>query len=108
VKRGELVTVAAKGHYSSKPRPAVVIQSDLFADLDSVTLCLLSSEHVQSPLIRLAIDPTPENGLDTACAVMIDKVVTVPRAATGPRIGSLDRETLVRVDRSLALFLGIA
>jgi hypothetical protein len=38
---------------------------------------------------------------------MIDKIVTVPHDTLGPRIGSLDHDLLVRVDRSLAVFLGI-
>jgi mRNA interferase MazF len=86
----------------------LIVQADLFAELESVTLCLLSSQMVESPLIRLTIDPTPDNGLEERCQVMIDKVVTVPRERIGRRIGALDRETMVRVDRSMALFLGIA
>lgn len=38
LRRGELVTVAAKGPYTSKPRPALVIQaSETLPYLDSVT-----------------------------------------------------------------------
>lgn len=39
MKRGDLVAVAAKGHYSEKPRPALVLQSDLFSALGNVTIC---------------------------------------------------------------------
>src|SRR5690606_28576817 len=108
MKRGDLVTVAAKGHYSGKPRPALIIQADLFAELQSVTVCLLTSELVDAPLIRLTVEPSGDNGLDKACQVQIDKLVTVPRARIGSRIGALDHETMVRVDRSLALFSCIA
>jgi mRNA interferase MazF len=108
VKRGDLVTVAAKGHYSGKPRPALIIQADLFAELQSVTVCLLTSHLVEAPLIRLTVEPNADNGLDKVCQVEIDKLVTVPRVRIGSRIGALDHETMVRVDRSLALFLGIA
>ena len=107
MRRGELVTVAARGDYSGKPRPALIVQADLFAELESVTVCLLSGELVEAPLIRLTVEPTPGNGLEETCQVMVDKVVTVPRARIGRVIGSLDHETLVRVDRSLALFLGV-
>lgn len=108
MKRGDLVTVAAKGHYSGEPRPALIVQADLFAHLASVTVCLLSSEVVQAPLLRLTVDPTPDNGLETRCQIQVDKLVTVPRDKLGPRIGSLSHEIMVRVERSLALFLGIA
>ncbi len=105
--RGDLVTVAARGHYSGKPRPALIVQADVFAELHSVTVCLLSGELVDAPLVRLPVEPTKENGLSGLCQVMIDKIVTVPRSRIGRQIGVLERETMIRVDRSLALFLGI-
>lgn len=108
MRRGGLVTVAANDHYSSKPRPALIIQADLFADLQSVTLCLLSSEFAEAPLLRLTVEPSAENGLESRCQIQIDKLVTVSRDKVGKCIGSLDAETMVRVERSLALFLGIA
>jgi mRNA-degrading endonuclease toxin of MazEF toxin-antitoxin module len=39
---------------------------------------------------------------------MADKVVSVRRERLGPRIGSLDRETMARIGRSLALWLELA
>ncbi len=107
IKRGDIVTVAAKGHYSGKPRPALVLQSDLFSVLGSVTICLLTTEILDTPLFRLTVEPSPSNGLRHISQIMIDKIVTIPREAIGPRIGSADRELMVRIDRSLAVFLGI-
>lgn len=101
------MTVAAKGHYSGKPRPALVLQSDLFSALGSVTICLLTTDILDTPLFRLTIEPSLSNGLQHVSQIMIDKIVTVPRDSIGTRIGSLDRELMVRVDRSLAVFLGI-
>lgn len=107
VRRGDVVTVAAKGHYSGKPRPALVLQSDLFSALGSVTICLLTTETLDAPLFRLIIEPSPANGLQQVSQIMIDKIVTVPQETIGSRIGALDRELMVRVDRSLAVFIGI-
>ena len=107
IKRGDIVTVAAKGHYSGKPRPALVLQSDLFSVLGSVTLCLLTTDIVDAPLFRLSVEPSPANGLLQTSQIMIDKIVTVPQDTIGARIGTLDREIMVRADRSLAVFLGI-
>lgn len=106
VKRGDVVTVAAKGPYSGKPRPALVLQSDLFSALGSVTVCLLTTDVLDVPLFRLTVEPS-SNGLQQVSQIMIDKIVTVPRDAIGSRIGALDHELMVRVDRSLAVFLGI-
>ena len=105
--RGDLITVAAKGHYSGKARPALILQSDLFSALGSVTICLLTTDIVDAPLFRLTVEPSPANGLLQTSQIMIDKIVTVPQATIGARIGSLDREIMVRADRSLAVFLGI-
>lgn len=105
--RGDLVTVAARGHYSGKPRPALIIQSDFFGDLSSIAICLISTESVDAPLIRVPVEPTATNGLENASQVMVDKIVTVPRSALGQQIGTLEADTLLQVDRSLALFLGI-
>ncbi len=107
IKRGDVVTVAAKGHYSGKPRPALVLQSDLFSALGSVTICLLTTDTLDAPLFRLTVAPSSSNGLQHMSQIMIDKIVTVPRDTIGARIGALDHELMVRIDRSLAVFLGI-
>lgn len=107
MKRGDIVAVAAKGHYSGKPRPALILQSDLFSALGSVTICLLTTEIIDAPLFRLSVEPSPGNGLKQLSQIMIDKIVTVPHSTIGTRIGSLDHDVMVRVDRSLAVFLGI-
>lgn len=91
-----------------KPRPALVIQADTFVQTDSVTVLLLSSTQVSAPLIRLSVQPTPQNGLRRPSQVQIDKVMTVRRAKVGPPIGRLDDATLLAVTRLLALFLGVA
>ncbi|CAI4030658.1 putative endoribonuclease MazF [Nitrospira tepida] len=107
MKRGDIVAVAAKGHYSGKPRPALILQSDLFSALGSVTICLLTTEIIDAPLFRISVEPSPESGLKQPSQIMIDKIVTVPRDAIGARIGSLDHDVMVRVGRSLAVFLGV-
>jgi mRNA interferase MazF len=107
MRRGDLVTVAAPGDYG-KPRPALVIQSDLFEALPSVTLCLVTSELRDAPIFRITIDPSPENGLRRVSQIQVDKVLTVARERVGATIGRLDDATLLKVSRSLAVFIGIA
>jgi mRNA interferase MazF len=107
MRRGDLVTVAAPGDYG-KPRPALVIQSDLFDALPSVTLCLVTSELRDAPIFRITVNPSAENGLRRASQVQVDKVLTVARERVGATIGRLDDATLLNVNRSLAVFLGIA
>jgi len=107
VRRGDLVTVAMPGDFG-KPRPALVIRSDLFEMTATVTVLLLSSTLADAPLIRLTVRPTPENGLLRPSQVQVDKAVSVKRERIGAAIGRLDDETMLAVTRSLALFLGIA
>ena len=108
MKRGELVTVALSGDHG-KPRPAVVVQADLFNERHaSVTVAPVTSTLVNAPLFRLAVEPSPRNGLRALSQVMIDELTTVRRERIGATIGDLEPETLTRVNRALALWLGIA
>lgn len=106
MRRGEVVTITLPGAYG-KPRPAVVIQSDLFDTLGSVTVLPITSEIRAAPLLRIPIEPTADNGLRKKSQIMIDKTQTVPRDKIGSTIGNLNPDILVEVNRSLATFLGI-
>ena len=82
--RGDVVLVAARGDSAGKPRPAVVIQSDLFNPThDSVTLCLITSELRDAPLFRPDLKPTRENGLSKTSQVMVDKIFSAKRGSIG-------------------------
>lgn len=105
--RGELWTVSG-GTYAQKPRPALIIQDDLFAESESVTLLPLTTHLTDAPLLRLTVDPGPLIGLERISQIMVDKLTTVRRATLGQRIGRVDSETMVAVEQSLAVFLGLA
>jgi mRNA interferase MazF len=106
ISRGDLVAVALSGDYG-KPRPALIVQADAFAELPSVTVLPLTSAVHDWPLFRVTIEAEPHNGLEKRSQIMIDKAVTVPRIKIGHRIGSADAATLRAVDDALAKFLGL-
>ncbi len=106
MRRGDLVTIAVNGDYG-KPRPALLIQADPFADLPSVTLLRLTSEIVPAHLTRLTVQPTTESGLRAVSQIMIDKAVTVPREKVGAVFGHLDDTMMRAVGRALVAFLGL-
>jgi len=108
LKRGEIWTVAGGSGYAGKPRPAVIVQDDRFGLTNSVTLCALTSDPLESPLLRLPVKPSARNGLRLECSLMLDKVTTVPRTRIGRKIGALDDPDLMRVNRGLLVFLGLA
>lgn len=107
--RGDLVTVAAKGPYTGKPRPALIVQaSESLPYRDSVTICLLTSELIEAPLFRVRIKPAPANGLRQVSDVMIDKVVTVPRELLSAKpMGHLAPAEMQRVDAALRFWLSL-
>jgi mRNA interferase MazF len=107
MKRGDLVTIALQGSYG-KPRPALVIQSDLFDEHPSVTILPVTSELRKTPLFRVTIEPDAENGLQKPSQVMVDKAQTIPREKIGSTFGRLRDENMLAVNRALAVFMGFA
>lgn len=105
--RGDLVTVALSGDYD-KPRPALVIQSNLFAEHPSVTILPLTSELRETPIFRVRVQPDQVNGLRVPSDVMIDKLHTVARDKIHATFGSIAHEQLIEVERAIAVWLGIA
>jgi mRNA interferase MazF len=87
---------------------AVIVQEDRFDQTASITLCAFTTDPTDAPLLRMTIEPSDRNGLESASKVMIDKVITVPKARMGKRIGKLNDEDVVRLNRALTVFLGLA
>ena len=105
--RGDLVTVALHGD-QGEPRPALVVQSDRFAALPSVTVLPLTGTLIDAPLLRVTVEPSRQNGLVKRSHIMVDKPQTPLRGKLGPVIGHLDDTTGVAINRVLAVFLGLA
>jgi mRNA interferase MazF len=106
ISRGDLVIAAFPSDYG-KPRPALVIQSDGFNRLQSVTVLPLTSDLYPAPLIRINLAPTPSNGLQRRSHIMVDKAATISRTKIGQRIGRIDAETMAAVGAALARFFDI-
>jgi len=106
LRRGDLVSIALQGDYG-KPRPALVVQSDLFAEHPSVTILPVTSELRDTPLFRVLIEPTETNGLRKSSQVMVDKVQTISREKLGEIFGRVTEEDMLTVSRALAVFLGV-
>ncbi len=108
MKRGEIWTVAGGKDYAGKQRPAVILQEDRFDMTDSVTICAFTTDPTDAPLFRLLIDPSETNGLRASCRLMVDKITTVPKSKIGAHVGRLSAEDMVRLNRAVLVFLGIA
>lgn len=108
MKRGAVVVVAAKGPYTGKPRPAVVVQDAVFNDTHaSITLCPVTSDTIDAPLFRVALHAGSRTGLTSQSQVMVDKIVSVPREAIGKTIGHCSAVEMDGIDDALRRWLGL-
>jgi len=94
--------------YAGKPRPVLIIQDDAFDVTAYITVCLITSEPIEAPILRLKVKSTPENGLLLNSHLMVDKITTVSRTRLGQRIGMLADDDLLRLNRSMIVYLGLA
>jgi mRNA interferase MazF len=107
MRRGDLVVVAMQGDHG-KPRPALVIQSDLFDQLSTVTVLPLVSSRFVAAITRVDIAPSEANGLLVASQIVVHRPTTLRRDKIGRVIGRADDDTMLTVIRALAVFLGLA
>jgi mRNA interferase MazF len=108
MRRGDIWTVAGGKDYAGKPRPVAIIQDDSFDATDSITICAFTTDETEAPLFRLPVEPNERNGLRAPCRLMVDKITTVPKSKVGSHIGHLDDEDLLRLNRAVLVFLGLA
>ena len=106
--RGEIWTGADDAQYAEKPRPVVIIQHAHFDVLDSVTICGLTKDPTDLPLFRVLIEPSKLNGLQFPSRIMVDKILTIRKDRLGYRMGRLEEKDILRLDRVIATFLGLA
>jgi mRNA interferase MazF len=107
MKRGDFVTVAMQGSFG-KPRPALILQSDRFDEHATLTILPVTSAIVDAPLFRVIIEPNETNGLNKPSQVMVDKTMTVVKEKVGKPFGKIEKNTMLEIERCLAVFLGFA
>ena len=106
--RGDIVVIATRGAHTSKPRPAVVVQSDLYNGTHaSVTICPVTSDLVDAPLFRVPLPPGNRTGLKAASQVMVDRIVSVLRESVGRAVGRCLPQELDVVDEALRTWLSL-
>ncbi len=108
MRRGELWTAAGGKHYASKPRPVLIVQDDHFDATDSITICPLTSDPTEIPLLRIPLTSGSGTGLTQPSSIMVDKLTTMPRSKLGEYIGKVSDTDLFALSRALVVFLGLA
>jgi len=104
IRRGSVVLVRVHG---DKARPAVVVRSDLLAELPYATVLPITSELRANASMRLDVAASPDTGLRVSSQVMVDWPQTVRLTDMGEVVGRLDMETMRAVTRQLAVVLAI-
>ena len=108
MRRGDICIAAARGIYTGKPRPVVIVQDDRFDATASITVCPLTTNPLDAPLTRIDVEVTAATGIEQPSKIMIDKITTMPRANVHDHLGRLADADLIRLDRALLVFLGLA
>lgn len=104
--KGDIVVCAIAGSYG-KPRPALIVQSNLFSMHASFTLCPITSHLVEAPLFRVPILPDAHNGLEVISQIMIDKITTIQKDKIRQKIGALSKKQLKEIDQAIACWLNL-
>ena len=108
IERQDIALVAAKGAYTGKPRPWVVIQSDDFRGTDSVIVCAFTHMLVQDAgLLRIDVTPSARNGLRLPCQLQVEKVATIRRSDLGKHVGRLEEDIMKPLETALAGVMGL-
>lgn len=108
MRRGDIYAAAARGADNNKRRPVAVLQDDRFDSTASVTVVPFTTRDLDAPLLRIAVQASGTTGLAETSRLVIDKVTTVPRTSLTRQVGRLPDGDLVRFDRALLVFLGLA
>lgn len=107
MQRGDIIVCVLSGDYG-KPRPAVIVQSNLFNKIhDSLTVCPFSTHLYEAPLFRLLLSPNKQNGLKEASQIMIDQMVSLKRSKIRQKIGVLTNDQMNKLDEAMTLWLGL-
>ena len=108
MKRGDIWTASGGSGYAGKPRPVAILQDNRFDATASVTVCPFTADPTAAELFRIPIEPSPTNGLQSRSRLMVDKITTVAKTKLGKPIGRLEDEDVVRLNRAVVVFLGLA
>ena len=108
MKRGDLFIGSEKGRLTGKPRPWLVIQSNIFNDDHATfTVLMVSSVSTGFSMFRIPVEPNSINGLMEPSEVQADKIATFTRPSVSKTIGQLDALTMEEVDKALRRWLDL-
>ena len=108
VNRGTIVVVSGASGIGSKPRPAVIVQNDLWSGTKTVLVAPFTSDVPGDMIMRPVFAPSPLNGLRETSALMIDKITPAKRSDIGAVTGHLSEHDMDEVEASLRMIFKLA
>ncbi|WP_267257030.1 type II toxin-antitoxin system PemK/MazF family toxin [Coxiella endosymbiont of Ornithodoros maritimus] len=107
MKRGNIVICVVNKDYG-KPRPALIIQSDLFNPTHgSVVICPITSACIDASLFRITLEPNKQNGIKKLSQIMIDKMSAIQKTKIREKIGSLAKSETELINHAIRLWLNL-
>jgi mRNA-degrading endonuclease toxin of MazEF toxin-antitoxin module len=106
LKQGDIVLFAERGECTGKLRPGVVVQRDSeLQDAPAVALCGLTPFAMPTHRSRIAISPSPHNGLDQHSYVMIDKILSICRPPSLKSLKKMGADEIEMINTGLRRWL---
>ena len=91
-----------------KTRPALIIQNDIGNENSPVTIVAAITSTLKKPYPFQVFLNAGEAGLDVDCVATLNQIRSVDRARLLRRLGSVQGNTMRKVDQAIMVSLGIA
>ena len=106
VRRGNIVLVVHAD--LGKPRPAVVVQADIFNETaGTILVCPLTSDITERMPLRPIIPAGSDSGLRERSQIMTERMVALRADRIRGVLGSVDTSIAEQLDRALLIILGL-
>ena len=110
--RGEIYLTEldpAVGHEIKKTRPALIIQNDVANRVTLLTIVAPITSTIRLPLspVHVLIEASLKTGLRVTSVASFDQIRTVDRIRLISWLGSVNDETMERVDEAIQISLGV-
>lgn len=110
-RRGEVYLVSfdpTVGREIKKTRPALILQNNIANRWSPITIVAAITSHLHTSRYPTeVIVNQPEGGLRSASAVLLNQIRSIDRKRLVKRLGTIRPETMLRVERSLRISLGL-
>lgn len=110
-KRGEIYLVPfdpAQGSEINKTRPALILQNNLGNQFSPITIVAALTSKTGSRRFPFQVFiSAPEGGIEVDSIIQLNQIRTVDKQRLVRRLGAIQPETMIQVERAILISLGI-